>query len=172
MPNKFWMTVEQAENPAEFEKNLPGEFNSSPIREGMEREGLDRREFMKIMGASALMASLAGCTKRPVQKIVPYVTNPEEIIPGQPNFYASADPLTGYGLVIKTREGRPIKVDGNVDHPLSRGVIGTRGQASVHDLYDPDRLRGPRIGGAEATWEELDNAARKAMAPLGCSRAR
>jgi len=157
------MTVDQAENPAEFKKNLPGEFTSSPIREGAEGEGLERRDFMKIMGASALMASLAGCTQRPVQKIVPYVTNPDEIIPGQPNFYASADPLTGYGLVIKTREGRPIKVDGNADHPLSNGSIGTRGQATVHDLYDPDRLKNPKISGSDATWEELDNAVRKAM---------
>ena len=163
MPNKFWMTVDQAANPSEFEKNLPGEFASTPIREGMENEGLDRRDFMKIMGASALMASLAGCTRRPVQKIVPYVTNPEEIIPGQPNFYASADPASGYGLVIKTREGRPIKVDGNADHPLNKGAIETRAQASIHDLYDPDRLRAPRVGGSETTWEELDNAVRKAM---------
>lgn len=172
MSSKFWMTVDQAENPAEFEKNLPGEFASSPIRDGVKSadgsawehsEGLGRRDFMKIMGASAMMASLAGCTKRPIQKIVPYVTNPAEIIPGQPNFYASADPLTGYGLVLKTREGRPIKVDGNADHPLNKGAIDTRGQASVHDLYDPDRLKAPKIGGSDATWEELDNAVRKAL---------
>lgn len=163
MSKTFWMTVDQAENPSEFEKNLPGEFVSTPIREGSEGEGLARRDFMKIMGASALMASLAGCTRRPVQKIVPYVTNPEEIIPGQPNFYASADPRTGYGLVLKTREGRPIKVDGNADHPMNKGAIETRAQASVHDLYDPDRLRAPRVGGAETTWDEIDNAVRKAM---------
>lgn len=159
---KFWMTVDQAENPA---LAVPGEFavSGSPIREGFEKEGLDRRDFMKIMGASAMMASLAGCTKQPVQKIVPYVTNPEEIIPGQPNFYASADPVSGHGLILKTREGRPIKVDGNTDHPVNRGGLSARGQAMIHDLYDPDRLRGPRIEGADATWEEFDAAVGKAL---------
>jgi MoCo/4Fe-4S cofactor protein with predicted Tat translocation signal len=162
--SKFWMSVDQAENPEEFAKNIPGEFLSTPIREGNEGDGLGRRDFMKIMGASALMASLAGCTRRPVQKIVPYVTNPEEIIPGQPNFYASADPLTGYGLVLKTREGRPIKVDGNADHPMNRGSLHARGQAMVHDLYDPDRLREPQISGGQVKWEQFDAELTKALA--------
>ncbi|MCO5141739.1 MAG: TAT-variant-translocated molybdopterin oxidoreductase [Oligoflexia bacterium] len=161
---RFWMSVEESRAPEVFEKNLPGEFISTPIREGEESSGLDRRDFMKIMGASALMASLAGCTRRPVQKIVPYVNNPEEIIPGKPNFYASADPLTGYGLLVTTREGRPIKVDGNTDHPVNRGAISARDQASIHDLYDPDRLRNPQIAGADASWEDIDKAAAQALA--------
>ncbi len=160
---KFWTSVEQAENPTEFAKNIPGEFTSSPIREGFEKDGVDRRDFMKIMGASALMASLAGCTRRPVQKIVPYVTNPEEIIPGLPNFYASADMRTGYGLVIRTREGRPVKADGNADHPMNKGGFDARGQAMIHDLYDPDRLRAPMIGGSEVSWEEFDGEVAKAL---------
>lgn len=161
--SKFWMSVDQADNPAEFAKGIPGEFTSSPLRDGAETTGFDRRDFMKIMGASALMASLAGCTRRPVQKIVPYVNNPEEIIPGQPNFYASSDPLTGYGLVIKTREGRPIKVDGNLDHPMNKGGLTARGQAMVHDLYDPDRLRSPMIDGADVSWADFDSAVSKAL---------
>jgi MoCo/4Fe-4S cofactor protein with predicted Tat translocation signal len=164
MSKKFWMSLEEAENPAEFAKTVPGEFTSTPVREGNESDGLDRRDFMKIMGASALMASLAGCSRRPVQRIVPYVTNPEEIIPGMPNFYASADPHTGYGLLIKTREGRPIKVDGNADHPMNRGSLHARGQAMIHDLYDPDRLRAPRIGGSEVTWADFDKQAKAALA--------
>ncbi|HEY8279921.1 MAG TPA: TAT-variant-translocated molybdopterin oxidoreductase [Bdellovibrionota bacterium] len=166
MSKKFWMTVEQAENPDEFAKNIPGEFavSGSPVREGFEKEGLDRRDFLKVTGASALMAALAGCTRRPVQKIVPYVTNPEEIIPGQPNFYASADPATGYGLVLKTREGRPIKVDGNADHPVNKGTLSARGQAMVHDLYDPDRLRGPKVGGSDGSWDQVDAEVSKALA--------
>jgi MoCo/4Fe-4S cofactor protein with predicted Tat translocation signal len=159
-PSKFWMTVDQAENPAEFAANAPGEFSEKLLPDGAGE--LDRRNFLKVSGAGALMAALAGCTRRPVQKIVPYVTNPEEIIPGMPNFYASADPATGYGLVLKTREGRPIKVDGNADHPLNKGALNARGQAMIHDLYDPDRLRAPMIGGAEASWEDFD----KQVAPL------
>lgn len=160
---RFWMTVDQAENPAAFAKSAPGEFSEGrPTREGA--SDVDRRGFLKITGASALMAALAGCTQRPVQKIVPYVTNPEEIIPGQPNFYASADPNTGYGLVLKCREGRPIKVDGNVDHPLNQGGLSARGQAMIHDLYDPDRLRAPMIGGAEVSWEDFDKQVGAALA--------
>lgn len=164
MSEKFWISLEQAENPQEFAKNVPGEFTSSPIREGAETSGFDRRDFMKIMGASALMASLAGCTRRPIQKIVPYVNNPVEVIPGQPNFYASADTRTGYGLIIKTREGRPIKVDGNSDHPMNRGAILPREQAMIHDLYDPDRLRAPKIDGGDVSWEDFDAAVGKALA--------
>jgi MoCo/4Fe-4S cofactor protein with predicted Tat translocation signal len=163
MQNKFWMSLEQAENPETFAKNIPGEFTSTPVREGHENEGLGRRDFMKLMGASAMMASLAGCSKRPIQKIVPYVNNPEEIIPGVPNFYASADPTTGYGLVVKTREGRPIKADGNADHPMNQGSLGARGQARIHDLYDPDRLRAPRIGGNESDWNTFDTEVRKTL---------
>lgn len=163
MSEKFWISVDQAENPQEYAKSVPGEFTSSPIREGVDASGFDRRDFMKIMGASAMMASLAGCTRRPVQKIVPYVNNPVEVIPGQPNFYASADPLTGYGLVVKTREGRPIKVDGNVDHPMNRGGLHARGQAMIHDLYDPDRLRAPMIDGADVSWQDFDSAVSKAL---------
>lgn len=163
MSNKFWMSVEQAENPAEFARTVPGEFTSSPIREADASDGLDRRDFMKLMGASAMMASLAGCSRRPVQKIVPYVNNPEEIIPGQPNFYASVDPATGYGLVVRTREGRPIKVDGNLDHPVNMGGLHARGQATVHDLYDPDRLRQPRIGGQDASWADFDAQVSQAL---------
>ena len=163
MSEKFWMSLEQAENPKEFAKTVPGEFTSSPIRQGHENEGLDRRDFLKIMGASALMASMAGCARRPVQKIVPYVNNPEEIIPGQANFYASASPISGYGFVLRTREGRPIKVDGNQDHPMNRGAIHTREQAMVHDLYDPDRLRAPRVDGQDVEWTEFDAQVTKAL---------
>lgn len=155
---KFWMTVDQAESPS---FSAPAEFSEKLTREGASE--LDRRGFLKVTGAGALMAALAGCTRRPVQKIVPYVTNPEEIIPGQPNFYASADPHTGYGLVLRCREGRPIKVDGNADHPMNKGALSARGQAMIHDLYDPDRLRAPQAGGADVSWEEFDKQAAAAL---------
>lgn len=159
--SRFWMSLDQAESPATFD--VGGEFQSTPVREGFENDGLGRRDFMKIMGASALMASLAGCTRKPVQKIVPYVTKPEEVVSGVPNFYASACPQTGYGLLVTTREGRPIKVDGNSDHPLNRGGLGARGQAAVHDLYDPDRLRGPMVKGAAGNWESFDASFKSAV---------
>ena len=160
---RFWLSLDQAENPEKFALEAGGEFSSTPVREGYEREGLDRRDFMKIMGASAMMASLAGCTRRPVQKIVPYVSKPEEITVGVPNYYASACPQTGHGLLVTTREGRPIKVDGNADHPINIGAISARGQASVHDLYDPDRLRAPMMNGTEAKWSDVDALVRAAF---------
>ena len=159
----YWTSLEQKENPVSFAEETGGEFQSTPIREGEEKSGLGRRDFMKVMGASAMMASLAGCTRQPMQKIVPYVNNPEEIIPGLPNFYASACPDTGYGLLVKTREGRPIKVDGNTDHPANKGTLSARGQAMIHDLYDPDRLRVPLIDGTETTWASFDEAVKSAI---------
>jgi molybdopterin-containing oxidoreductase family iron-sulfur binding subunit len=108
------------------------------------------------------MAGFA-CARRPVHKIIPYVVKPEEITPGVSNWYASTDPETGYGVLVKTREGRPIKLEGNPDHPLNRGKLSARGQAAVLDLYDPDRLKAPlqrSKGGAgkAITWAEADQA--------------
>ncbi len=160
---RFWVSLEQQENPQKFAEETGGEFKSTPIRDGSENDGLGRRDFMKIMGASAMMASLAGCTRRPVHKIVPYVTQPQEIIPGIPNYYASANPETGYGFIVKTREGRPIKIDGNADHPMNAGSISAREQASVHDLYDPDRLRAPLMSGAAAKWEAVNSKVQAAF---------
>lgn len=161
---RYWLSLEQYENSPASVEAAQTEFTSSPIREGAESEGIERRDFLKLMGAGAAMASFAGCTRRPVQKIVPYVTNPEEIVPGVPNFYASACPETGYGLLVKTREGRPIKVDGNSDHPMNGNGLHARGQAMILDLYDPDRLRAPRIQGKEVSWQEFNIAVGRGLA--------
>ncbi len=149
-PPKYWLSLDQRVS----DSSKSGEFLSPPMGEE-KMSTVDRRSFLKIMGASSLMASLAGCTRRPVQKIVPYVSKPEEITPGVPNHYTSADPVSGYGLLLTTREGRPVKVDGNPDHPLNGKGLDAIGQASIFSLYDPDRLRKPMIGGKEVSWEEF-----------------
>ena len=99
-----------------------------------------RRTFLKVMGASTALAGLAGC-RRPVETILPYARKPQEIIPGVANFYATTQPLGGVGraLLVQSNEGRPTKVEGNPDHPVSQGATDLFAQASVLSLYDPDR---------------------------------
>jgi molybdopterin-containing oxidoreductase family iron-sulfur binding subunit len=160
---RYWRSLGELENKS---SEPSPEFESSPTREGSENEGLDghsRREFLKIMGASLAMVGASGCMRRPVEKIVPYVKKPEEIIPGVANWYASTcgECDSGCGVLVKTREGRPIKFEGNPKHPVSKGALCARGQASVLNLYDPDRLRGPaeaaRKGASSAiSWEDID----------------
>ena len=116
---------------------------------------LTRRDFLKLLGASIALAGLDGCTRIPGEKILPYVTQPPEVTPGVPLHYATSMVLDGYatGLVVESHEGRPTKVEGNPDHPASLGAAGILEQASVLQLYDPDRARGVRYGNAMSTWQ-------------------
>jgi molybdopterin-containing oxidoreductase family iron-sulfur binding subunit len=121
---------------------------------------LDRREFLKIVGASAGAAATAGCSD-PVDKLIPYLIQPEEITPGIPVYYASTclECPAGCGLHVKTREGRPIKLEGNPDHPVNRGALCARGQAGIGRTYHPDRFAGPMRRGADGalapiSWDE------------------
>ncbi len=164
---KYWSTLEQYNQDPEFLKLVETEFRSSPLREGDSEDGWARREFLKLMGAS-LALSVAGCIRRPVQKIVPYNKQPEEVTLGVPNYYSSAyfDGTEGLGVLIKTREGRPIKVEANPSHPFSKGGLTARSQASLLSLYDPERLQGPirNLFNEKKTnketvgvkWEDLD----------------
>ena len=106
-----------------------------------EGEGVDRRSFMKLMGGSVALAGMAACTKQPKELIVPYVKAPEELIPGKPQFYASGYMFGGFGqgVLVESHMGRPTKIEGLEGHPASRGGTDTFAQASVLDLYDPDR---------------------------------
>jgi molybdopterin-containing oxidoreductase family iron-sulfur binding subunit len=121
---------------------------------------IDRRSFLKLAGASAGAAAAAGCSDH-VETLIPYVVQPEEITPGNPVWYASTcrECPAGCGLHVKTREGRPIKLEGNPEHPVNRGRLCARAQASVERTYLPDRHHGPLrrdAGGVQApvTWEE------------------
>ncbi|MBC7371881.1 MAG: TAT-variant-translocated molybdopterin oxidoreductase, partial [Bdellovibrionaceae bacterium] len=140
-----WATLEEYNNDPEFLKTVETEFASSPLRESDGEDGVARRDFLKLMGASVAMAT-AGCIRRPVQKIVPYNKQPEEVTFGIANFYTSTyfDGNEGLGLLVKTREGRPIKIEGNPGFPLNKGGLSVRSQASILSLYDPERLQGPR----------------------------
>jgi Fe-S-cluster-containing dehydrogenase component len=126
-------------------------------------DDLTRRDFLKLLGASIALAGLDGCTRIPGEKIVPYVSQPPEVTPGVPLHYATSMVLDGYatGLVVESHEGRPTKVEGNPDHPASLGAAGIIEQASVLQLYDPDRARAVRYGNTSSTWQ----AFAAAMAP-------
>src|ERR1041385_3818490 len=121
-------------------------------------EGLDRRGFLQLLAASIAFAGLSGCkVRQPVETIIPYVQQPEEIVPGNAQFYATAMLLGGYalGLLVESHEGRPTKVEGNPNHPASMGATDVFAQASVLDLYDPDRSQTPRYLGNIRTWENF-----------------
>lgn len=171
VPPRHWVGIEELESkywadPAIQEKRGQ-EFYKKPVElidqiDRMDQAGIARRDFLTIMGASMAMASFA-CARRPVHKIIPYVVKPEEITPGVPTWYASTNKETGYGILVKNREGRPIKIEGNPDHPINHGAVSARDQASVLSLYDPDRLKVPaarnRSGGSrEASWTDADTA--------------
>jgi Fe-S-cluster-containing dehydrogenase component/anaerobic selenocysteine-containing dehydrogenase len=142
---------------AEFEPGVTDEFSPEKLAP------ISRKQFLGLLAASAAFAT-AGCTNyRDKGEIVPYTKKPEEITPGVSNFYAST--CTGCaqacGTLIKTREGRPVKIDGNPDHPINRGKLCAKGQASILGLYDPARLREPQFGSASSksgsvSWDEVD----------------
>src|SRR6185437_10303214 len=109
----------------------------------------------KVMGASLALAGTAGCFyKKPQGVIAPATRQPEETVPGMPIFFASAMPFDGYarGVLVESNQGRPTKIEGNPDHPASLGAADIFMQASVLDLYDPDRSRTVLSGGTETQW--------------------
>jgi molybdopterin-containing oxidoreductase family iron-sulfur binding subunit len=124
---------------------------------------LDRRDFLKLVGAGAGAAATAGCSE-PVEKLVTYVVQPEEITPGIAVHYASTcqECEAGCGLHVKTRESRPIKLEGNPDHPINQGRLCARGQAGIGRTYHPDRYAGPLLrddsGAAPVAWDGADGA--------------
>jgi molybdopterin-containing oxidoreductase family iron-sulfur binding subunit len=119
-----------------------------------------RRDFFAVMGLSAAAASLAACTRAPVNKVIPFVTKPEEMTPGTASWYASS--CLGCdaqcGILYKARDGRPIKAEGNPEHPVSKGGLCAVGQAAVLTTYDSSRARGPLAQGKATTWAALDAA--------------
>ena len=119
----------------------------------------NRRDFLKILGYTAGSAALMASCEQPVRKAIPYLIQPEEILPGVANYYASTFYENGEynSILVKVRDGRPIKIEGNDLSPISKGATSARVQASILELYDPDRIQHPIIHGEKVSWEELDN---------------
>ncbi len=158
-----WRSLEELAGTPEFEERLHREF---PRHAAVWDAGLDRRAFLTAAGASLSMAGLSACTKQPPEKIVPYVRQPEEVVPGRPQFYATAATHQGFaaGVLAESHMGRPTKLEGHPDHPASLGATDLLTQASILDLYDPDRSQAVTHLGRIRTWdafasEILTNAA-------------
>ncbi len=143
-PTKFWSGLEEYYGDPAFMKHAEDEFMSSPLNVDDGKDPVARRDFLKLMGASLAMATTA-CVRRPVQHIIPYAQAPKDVTPGEANYYASTwfDGSEGYGLLVKTMEGRPLKLEGNPGHPMNTGKLPARAHAEVLAQYDPDRLKGP-----------------------------
>ena len=154
----YWKGLEQLTNNPEFVKNADQEFPGFTSKSNQKENGSStRRDFLKMMGFSVAAASLAAC-EAPVRKAIPYVNKPVDINPSVPNYYASTFSKGGdyASVVVKTREGRPIKIDGNELSPITKGGTNAIVEGSVLSLYDEARLRAPQIGGKTAEWSALD----------------
>ncbi len=160
---QYWQSLEEIAQTDGFQAWLEDEF---PDRATLKT--LDRRDFLKYMGASLLMASLAGCRSvfMPQQKVVPYVKAPEDILDGESLYFATASMRGGYatGILVRSTMGRPIKIDGNPDHPASLGAVDAITQATLLDLYDPDRSQFVLHKGEINTWEAFLKDAQDALA--------
>ena len=152
---KYWLDLQDLAEDGEFKKSLGREFLTPPLSpaklstpdsSSSSESSPGRREFLQLMGAG-LALTAEGCFRRPTEKIVPYINRPEDILPGEANFYASSfyDGGEGFSILVKTREGRPIKIEGNGEADLlNGGGLSPRAQAHVLSLYDPQRLNRPQ----------------------------
>lgn len=170
MSKKYWKGLPELHNSPEFQEQHKNEFAESlPMDEFLSsddaaKSGTSRRDFLKVMGFSTAAVALAAC-ETPVIKSIPYLVKPEEVTPGVANFYATTfyDGHDYSAILVKTREGRPIKIEGNDLNGLTHSGTNARVQASVLGLYDGARLRGPLVKGKEATWKTADDAAAAAL---------
>jgi molybdopterin-containing oxidoreductase family iron-sulfur binding subunit len=152
--------VDELADTPEFQAAVEREFPGSPHAWGDE---VSRRGFLKFMGASMALAGLAGCTRQPDEPIYPYVKQPEDLILGKPMYFATAHPfVTGaVPLLVKTDQFRPIKIDGNPEHPYNQGSSDVFTQATLLDLYDPDRSQQVTFRGDNREWAEFAMALRE-----------
>jgi molybdopterin-containing oxidoreductase family iron-sulfur binding subunit len=150
---QYWRNLEELADSPAFEELVRREF---PQQAEEWDDPVERRTFLKIMGASLALAGLSGCVIQPPEKIIPYVRQPEEETPGRGLWFATAFSLGGVAtpVLVRSNEGRPTKIDGNPDHPSSNGSTATDifAQASILTLYDPDRSQTPLYRGETRPW--------------------
>ena len=168
---KYWKGLEELHNTKAHQEIVKNEFGEElPFDESDSLLGATtpRRDFLKYLGFTTAAATIAASCEIPVKKAIPYVNKPEEITPGVPNYYASTYAVDGeyVPLVVKTREGRPIKIDGNTLSSVTGGATTAKVQGAVLGLYDTARLRYPTINGTETTWAELDKQVTAALGAL------
>lgn len=151
---KYWRSLDELAETDEFQDFLHHEFAA-----GTDQwlSPLGRRNFLKLMAASLALGGLSACAPTTAKKIVPYVTAPEEIVPGNPLYFATAFLMGGVanGVIVESNMGRPTKIEGNPDHPGSLGGTNVLTQASILDLYDPDRSQTVTNGGLVSAWDNF-----------------
>jgi MoCo/4Fe-4S cofactor protein with predicted Tat translocation signal len=154
---EFWRSLEELAGSSDFKEMMHREF---PKGASEWLDAVSRRGFLKLMGSSLALAGMTACTRQPLEPIVPYVRQPEELVPGRPMFYATAFTLGGYAtpLLVTSREFRPIKIEGNDRHPASLGGTDVYAQASLLDMYDPDRSQNVLYLGDISTWSTMVGA--------------
>src|SRR6202521_1264959 len=160
---EYWRSLEELAGSPEFQDMLHREF---PKGASEWVDSVSRRGFLRLMGASLAMAGMTGCTKLPLQEIVPYVRQPEQLIPGVAMYYATAFTLSGYAnpLLVESHLGRPTKIEGNNLHPASLGGTDVFAQASILGMYDPDRSQAITHLGDVDSWAAFAKKIKGALA--------
>src|ERR1700732_5389752 len=160
---EYWRSLEELAGSPAFQEALHREL---PTGASEWVDSVSRRGFLKVMGASMALAGMTGCVKLPQEPIVPYVRQPEEVIPGRPMFYATAMTLGGYAspILVESHLGRPTKIEGNDKHPASLGGTDIFAQAHVLGLYDPDRSQSVVSMGDQRSWQSFLTAIRGPLA--------
>ncbi len=154
---RYWRSYDELAETPEFRETLRKEFPAGA--EELEVSGVGRRSFLGLMGASIGLAGvgMSGCVRKPPQYILPYAERPEDLLPGEPQEYATVLQLGGsvLGVVVSSQDGRPSKIEGNPLHPMSRGASSALAQAAVLSVYDPDRSASAKRAGAEVALGEV-----------------
>ncbi|HSR52963.1 MAG TPA: TAT-variant-translocated molybdopterin oxidoreductase [Acidobacteriota bacterium] len=158
----YWKSLEELAETPEFQDYVSREF---PHGAAEVKDPVGRRRFLQLMGASIALAGATACTKQPVEKIFPYVRQPEQIVPGKPLYFATAFNMGGRarGVLAESHMGRPTKLEGNEEHPASLGASDLFTQAAVLSLYDPDRSQVVRNAGQIRTWSVFADRYRRAI---------
>jgi molybdopterin-containing oxidoreductase family iron-sulfur binding subunit len=163
----YWRSLDDLAQTSEFRDMVDREFPRLAIGWSEDESPVEgRRNFLKLMGASLALGGLAACTRQPTERIMPYIRQPEDLIPGKPLFYATATTLNGIasGVLAESHEGRPTKIEGNPEHPATLGACDVFSQASVLGLYDPDRSQAITLEGDIQAWGDYLGALREALA--------
>lgn len=157
---KYWRSIEQKDNPEAFEEAAANEFKAGVTDDfdSKDMPGLSRKRFLALLGATAAFTTVGCENYRDMGEIIPYNQKPEEVTPGVATYYASTSTMGNQpvGILVKTREGRPLKVDGNPDDPVNQGKAPLLAHSSIYNLYDPERLKDPMKGSTKAKWESVD----------------
>src|SRR4051812_29654798 len=159
----YWRSLGELADTEQFREYLHREF---PEQASQWNDPKGRREFLKLMSASLALAGVSACTRQPPEKIIPYVRQPEELVPGRPLFFATALPFAGVAapVLVESHEGHPTKVEGNPQHPASLGGTDTFTQAAILTLYDPDRAKTVLYRGDVRGWGEFLTALKNVLA--------